>query len=106
MQPAFAMQHDMETRLLMTRRRRLPTSTILADMKQRAFEFETGKQPVGNFFDVKGHDGIGIVQRSIAIRTRPAETMQRTCCWNLIPFRRVSFDRPQPTPFRLSNRFA
>ena len=56
-QPAFAMKNEMETGALMAGRRCTIVTAILADMKQRAAQFEPGEQLVGGFFGGSQHRG-------------------------------------------------
>jgi hypothetical protein len=99
MQPAFAMQHDMETRLLMARRRCLPAPAILADMKQRAFEFQTGKQPVSNFFGVRGYEGhegsAWFSGQSLYVPVLP-EQRKELVVGTLFRFDVIGADQPRP----------
>lgn len=89
MQPAFAVQHDVETRPLMTRCRGLPVATVLADMEQRAFQFQAGKQPIGDFFWMSEHNSLFEVQRSVLIINLRSNTKQRTSSLIDIPIPHV-----------------
>jgi hypothetical protein len=64
MQPALAMQRKVEAGLMPSRSRCLPVAAILAHVKNRAFQFETGEKPVGNRFGMGWHGaGNEIVMR-------------------------------------------
>jgi hypothetical protein len=66
--PAMAMQQDVEARAPVSGGRGLPGAAILADVEQRALQFETVEQSVGEGIDVGLHGGSGIEGAARAVR--------------------------------------